>query len=88
MAHPGYHQASESLARELVAAGVLDGIECYYGDHSPTQVARFVDLCRELDLVPTGGSDFHGPGVNANVLGKPAVPWSSYQALCRRAGRL
>ena len=49
--------------------------------------AAFVGLCRELDLVPTGGSDFHGPAVRAATLGQPPVPWASYDALRRRAGR-
>ena len=36
---------------------------------------------------PIRGSDFHGPAVRAATLGQPPVPWSSYEALRRRAGR-
>jgi predicted metal-dependent phosphoesterase TrpH len=66
---------------------LLDGVECYYAEHSVEQTAQFLGLCRELDLVPTGGSDFHGPRVRAGTLGQPSVPWASWEALRRRAGR-
>jgi predicted metal-dependent phosphoesterase TrpH len=87
MAHPGFHAEAPALIRELAGEGRLDGVECYYAEHTPEQTAGFVGLCRELDLVPTGGSDFHGPAVRAATLGQPPVPWASYEALRRRAGR-
>lgn len=49
----------EALVRELAALG-LDGIEVVHSKHGPAEVARFRALARELDLVETGGSDFHG----------------------------
>ena len=87
VAHPGFHADSESVVRGLAGAGLLDGLECYYAEHTPEQTARFLALCRELGLVPTGGSDFHGPRVRAATLGQPAVPWEAWEALRRRAGR-
>ena len=87
VAHPGFHQDPEAMIRELAGAGLLDGVECYYAEHSPEQTARFLGLCRELGLVPTGGSDFHGPRVRASTLGQPPVPWKAWEALRRRAGR-
>ena len=54
---------------------------------TPRADGGFVGLCRELDLVPTGGSDFHGPAVRAATLGQPPVPRASYDALRRGAGR-
>jgi 3',5'-nucleoside bisphosphate phosphatase len=69
----------ENLARE---AG-LDGIEAFYPDHSRAQTAHCLELCRELDLVPTGSSDFHGPthktfsrfgAYDTYGLGEPRVP--------------
>lgn len=88
MAHPGFHEAAaDRLVRELAGERLLDGIECYYAEHTPQQTARFLALCRELDLVPTGGSDFHGPTVRAATLGQPSVPWAAWEALRRRAGR-
>lgn len=87
VAHPGFHQDPASMIRGLAAMGLLDGVECYYAEHTPEQVAQFLGLCRELGLVPTGGSDFHGPRVRAATLGQPAVPWEAWEALRRRAGR-
>lgn len=87
MAHPGFHDSSEATIRELAAGGVLDGVECYYAEHTPEQTARFVGLCRELGLATTGGSDFHGPAVRAATLGQPPVPWAAWEDLRRRAGR-
>jgi predicted metal-dependent phosphoesterase TrpH len=87
VAHPGFHEDPEAMVRKLAGTGLLDGVECYYAEHSPEQTARFLGLCRELGLVPTGGSDFHGPKVRAATLGRPPVPWEAWEALRRRAGR-
>jgi hypothetical protein len=87
VAHPVFHPDPETMIRALARAGLLDGVECYYAEHSPEQTARFLLLCRELGLVPTGGSDFHGPRVRAGALGQPPVPWDAWEALRRRAGR-
>ena len=40
----------------------IDGVETYYYDHSPSQIKRLENLCRDLNLISTGGSDFHGYG--------------------------
>jgi predicted metal-dependent phosphoesterase TrpH len=87
VAHPGFHPDPETVIQGLAAAGVLDGVECYYAEHSPEQTAQLLALCRRLGLVPTGGSDFHGPRVRAGTLGQPSVPWEAWEALRRRAGR-
>lgn len=87
VAHPGFHPDPEGMIRGLAATGLLDGVECYYAEHSPQQTAQFRALCRQLGLVSTGGSDFHGPRVRAGTLGQPAVPWEAWEALRARAGR-
>ena len=45
--------------RELVACG-LGGIEAYYGEYSPEMRSRIAEICADLGIVATGGSDFHG----------------------------
>jgi predicted metal-dependent phosphoesterase TrpH len=87
MAHPGFNEGADALIRELAGERLLDGVECYYAEHTPEQTARFVGLCRELGLVTTGGSDFHGPAVRAATLGHPSVPWAAWEELRRRTGR-
>ncbi|MCF8104855.1 MAG: PHP domain-containing protein [Desulfohalobiaceae bacterium] len=48
----------------------LDGLEAHSSEHSPQQTAGFVELCREFDLLVSGGSDFHGEGRPWVRLGK------------------
>jgi hypothetical protein len=60
-AHPGLAGADEIIP-ELVRAG-LKGLEVYYPAHSAQQVERYLHLCAEYALLPTGGSDYHGPGL-------------------------
>jgi 3',5'-nucleoside bisphosphate phosphatase len=43
----------------LAAAG-LDGVETYYPNYGPDRKAELLALCSKLDLLPTGGTDFHG----------------------------
>jgi predicted metal-dependent phosphoesterase TrpH len=38
----------------------LEGIEAFYGQVSPARAEPWLRLARELELVPTAGSDFHG----------------------------
>jgi predicted metal-dependent phosphoesterase TrpH len=87
LAHPGFLEDPEGVVRDLAAVTHLDGVECFYAEHPPELTARLLILCRELGLVATGGSDYHGPPVRAARLGYPPVPWEAWQALCHRAGR-
>ncbi|HTY76991.1 MAG TPA: PHP domain-containing protein [Candidatus Bathyarchaeia archaeon] len=82
-AHPGLANRDE-LIPELIAAGLM-GIECYYPEHSAAQRGAYVQMCRDHDLVATGGSDFHGPRVRAATLGSPAVPLATVDALRAKA---
>jgi predicted metal-dependent phosphoesterase TrpH len=47
------------LAAELKEQG-LDGIEAYYSLHRQPQTLEALKIARELNLLVTGGSDFHG----------------------------
>jgi len=54
------------IGRHLRKHG-LDGIEAFYSDHSRPQQEMLLQLAAELQLLPSGGSDFHGdnmPGVS------------------------
>lgn len=85
LAHPGTVIGLEELLPKMVAAG-LAGIEAYYGEHSPEMTARCLALARELDLVPTGGSDFHGRGEHGADLGGVFVPPETIARLESRRG--
>ena len=61
--------AMASLFIELAAAG-LAGVECYYSEHSADLTKEYLVMARQANLVPTGGSDFHGevsPGIRLGV---------------------
>jgi 3',5'-nucleoside bisphosphate phosphatase len=49
----------EDLLAELRRMG-LEGIETYYTQHTPDQVRTYLGLAEQFDLVPTGGTDYHG----------------------------
>jgi hypothetical protein len=58
----------------------LDGVECYH-PNAPLRDCRYLDkLARELNLIRTAGSDFHG--------GKSANPASTPRLLGKTAGNL
>lgn len=63
LAHPTWVPATGaalvSLCEELKEAG-LGGIEAHYSTHKPKQTAEYLQLAQRLDLLVTGGSDFHG----------------------------
>lgn len=48
-----------SLLVELSELG-LQGVEVYYSEHAPSLEGAFLGLTRDLGLIATGGSDFHG----------------------------
>jgi len=73
LAHPGTVIGLDDLLPKLVAGG-LAGIEAYYGAHSPEMTARCLARAHDFDLVPTGGSDFHGRGEHGADLGGVFIP--------------
>lgn len=52
-------EALDQLLGELRAKG-LGGVETYYSEHTREMVESYLKLAVKHDLVPTGGSDFHG----------------------------
>ncbi len=48
-----------SLLSELKSYG-LAGVESYYSEYTEDYTKLCLRLCRELGLMPSGGSDFHG----------------------------
>jgi len=85
LAHPGTVTDADALVPQLVDAG-LAGIECYYGSHTPEATIRYLALAARYDLVPTGGSDFHGRGEHGAPLGGVRVPEGSIRALEAKRG--
>ncbi len=61
LAHFPDARSRADLVRELMSAG-LRGLEVHYRRFDAETVAEMEALARELGLVPTGGSDYHGDG--------------------------
>ena len=63
VAHPGFinngHPQNKEDIEEMKKSG-LEGIEVFHSRHSSAESAYYQSVAKELDLVITGGSDFHG----------------------------
>lgn len=63
LAHPTlYHMGKEALSRlvkELKDAGLV-AIEAIYSTYTPAEERQILQLAKRFDLLPSGGSDFHG----------------------------
>lgn len=80
LAHPIYITELEQILPSLCEAG-LAGMEVYYGDYEAKTVKYLKKLADQHHLVPTGGSDYHGPGIHPTPLGARQVPEESIERL-------
>ncbi|MDK2744154.1 MAG: PHP domain-containing protein [Nitrospira sp.] len=78
LAHPTWVKPADrslaDLVRQLKADG-LDGVEVYYSTHAARQTREYLSLAKQLGLLVTGGSDFHGltkPDIEVGI-GKGAL---------------
>jgi len=75
LAHPRNLQNLEPLLMELKGVGLI-GIEVYYQDYDQQTIERLLAIARQHDLVPLGGSDFHGiGGAHERDLGDIPLPF-------------
>jgi predicted metal-dependent phosphoesterase TrpH len=58
LAHPVLYGRDGEIPRWREAG--LDALEVWHSEHSSTTSERYLALARKLDLLATGGSDFHG----------------------------
>ena len=72
LAHPG-GSATRARLTALAALG-LDGVEVMHPSHSPGDTNRLRALCDDLDLVVSGGSDWHGAADGPRTIGMMHVP--------------
>ncbi len=81
----------EELLPQMCDMG-LDGLEVFHSDHSPDEAEYYLTLARKYNLVPGGGSDFHGdlkPGLSLGTgygdLDVPAWVLDELREAARRA---
>lgn len=63
LAHPATVFLPDPELRRLVAElkeHGLGGIEAHYAEHRPENIKKFTAWAKELDLICTGGTDYHG----------------------------
>jgi hypothetical protein len=82
-------KALRTMVTELAGMG-LQGIEAYYSEHDAGQQNACLELVKDLNLVATGGSDFHGT-INPDIrmgygFGNLSVPDNLVELLYARAG--
>lgn len=81
LAHPGTSSVHRHELEQLKAAG-LDGLEVEHSDHPPSLREKLHAWARELGLVATAGSDFHGEKVAPNrELGRTSMSAARLAAL-------
>lgn len=76
LAHPHLIR-KKSLIYEILDSKLLGGIECFYGFFPSYVDHEWEKLARTRNLLTSGGSDFHGEGVTAAVMGSS---WSNREA--------
>lgn len=84
LAHPGWHHGPEEIRRW--AAEGLDGVEVHHPANHGKVRRRLEELADELDLLRSGGSDWHGPDADRAPLGAETVPATWMDRLERAIG--
>ena len=84
LAHPGSSRVGEQTILDLADIG-LDGFEVLHPKHRQAQQKRLRRLIDSSGMLPSGGSDFHGPGGGRTPMGACAAPLEWMEALRQRA---
>ena len=79
LAHPGKLGLS-GLIPALARAG-LDAVEAFHPDHNEALVSQYIDIARALNLLLTGGSDFHGDPGHGREPGTVTLPAAEFARL-------
>lgn len=90
LAHPfGVYNIEnpKEILEELLSKNLLDGLECYHSDMTPEQTEYLINICKERNLLMSGGSDYHDyPGqffAKANK-GNLDIPTSTIDKLLQK----
>jgi predicted metal-dependent phosphoesterase TrpH len=93
IAHPGliknYEKKDFRLFLEFLKENGLDGIEVFYPAHNQSLRSFFYNEAKRLELIATGGSDFHGYKNEGLILGRGRnnninIPYSVYKSIIER----
>ncbi len=70
----------------LKAAGLV-GLETYYGPYTQQDEQALLAIAHEYSLIPTGGTDYHGPHIHPTPLGGRYVPYEAVEQLKAEAAK-
>jgi 3',5'-nucleoside bisphosphate phosphatase len=88
LAHPGRTQIDARIP--ILRGAGLDALEAYHSDHDAAAADRYRRMADHLDLLTSGGSDYHGDPVHGVSIGSSPLPpdcWQRlYEARHRHAG--
>ncbi len=88
LAHPANLADLEANVADLKEAG-LAGMEVHYGIYGPETEQYLLNVARRYDLIPCGGSDFHGLGNSGEPQpGSAGPPMESVERLAEAARKL
>ncbi|HLL88064.1 MAG TPA: PHP domain-containing protein [Tepidisphaeraceae bacterium] len=79
----------DRVVKDLADAG-LAGLEIVHSDHDAAAVEKFAAMAARYDLLPTGGSDFHGTNkkdIRLGVANGRTVPRAWFETLVERIHR-
>lgn len=86
LAHPGLTQVDARIP-EFVEAG-LDAIEVYHSRHDDAATTRYLTMTQTLNVLVTGGSDFHGdPSHGPIEPGAVTLPPDAFERLLQHQRR-
>jgi len=80
LAHPGLLEHDEWI--DGYAASGMDALEAYHSDHDQADTARYLAIAARLQVLVSGGSDFHGDASHGG--GRPGgvtLPRDRYERL-------
>jgi predicted metal-dependent phosphoesterase TrpH len=81
LAHPAYMNDMESGIANLAGIG-LSGMEVHYAKYRDDTIRQLARLAREYNLIPCGGSDYHGLGNSDECLpGENGPPMETIELL-------
>ncbi len=85
LAHPASIENLEGFINELQAAGLV-ALEAYYNNYRAEVIQKLVTLARKRDLIPCGGSDFHGLDSHSETpIGGVSIPRKHIDQLLARS---
>lgn len=79
LAHPMYVKRDEII--DMMVEQGLAGLEVYHSNHTPALIKHYKKIAKRLNLLMTGGSDYHGKSKEGVPIGSVKIPYDLVDAL-------